>query len=373
MDVDDLFRREARRNRLAVGGALALIWVTIMAVTGGPGGAPTATATTSGPVYVIGDATTQPLLDALAKALPTRLTTGTPTATTFAAPGCAPSPTPYDTGARVAALLGSAYVTPAGTYGDPVPAGCRPDAVALADPWPSLPLDAPPKAGVPVGTALTSYTGPDVITQANTVIRNADVPFGLTVQAAGVVIQGSRIHGTGSYGVFSGAPGLTIMDSTIVGFDNAVGGDGYTAQGVEVTGQNDDGFKLGTDVTVLDSYCHDLLVGPESHSDCAQLQGGDTNVVVRGNWFHPGRNSPNSAIFIANDLGPGSGGPVLVEGNWLGGGNFTVFCLQAPFGLTGVTIRDNRFLLDAQYGPTAITCPASISGNVSMVGESAVN
>jgi hypothetical protein len=109
------------------------------------------------------------------------------------------------------------------------------------------------------------------------------------------------------------------------------------------------------------------VVAAGSHSDCGQIQAGVRNVVVSGNWFDATNTDANSALFIAPDLGPSSAGPVLIENNTLGGGNYTLYCVDGNNGeylISNITIRNNRFLSDARYGPLRVNVPVTLSGNV---------
>jgi len=223
-----------------------------------------------------------------------------------------------------------------------------------------------PTVGLPAGTVL-HVLGNTVVTQAGTVIDGADIRGSVKIQAANVVIRRSRITGgAGSPGVYVGSGSLTLEDTTITGFDDAVTGDNYTATRVEVTGMQDDGFKISSNDTIQDSYCHDIGMAVGAHADCGQVQSGLNNAIVRRNWFDPGA-AGNSALFIAPDLGPTSTGPLLVENNVLGGGNFTVQCVDGNNGtyfLGNITLRNNHFLTNSQYGPLRVNVPATISGNV---------
>jgi hypothetical protein len=256
-------------------------------------------------------------------------------------PGAAPAAQPSPSG------------TPTGTVPAPPAAGSAPT--------------APVKAGVPSGVSLKKYTGPSTITAAGTVIDGYDLTDGLDIQAAGVIVRNSRISGTGDYGVYVRSGSLTIQDSTIKGFDNSLAGDNYTATRLEVTAANEDGFKIGDNVTIQDSWCHDLTVAPGAHSDCGQVQSGVRNVIIRGNWLDPSNPNANSALFLAPDLGPSSPGPLLVENNTLGGGNYSLYCVDGNNGqylISSITIRNNRFLSDSGFGPMRVNVPVTASGNV---------
>jgi Domain of unknown function (DUF4082) len=274
-------------------------------------------------------------------------------------------------------VLYSKLPTPPGTApaAQPSPSGTPTGTAPAAPPAAGSAPTAPVKAGVPSGMSLKKYTGPFIITTPGTVVDGYDVPGTLEIQTTGVIIRNSRISGTGDYGVFVRSGSLTIQDSTIKGFDNSMTGDNYTATRVEVTAANEDGFKIGDNVTIQDSWCHDLIVTPGAHSDCGQVQSGVRNVVIRGNWLDPTNPKANSALFLAPDLGPSSPGPLLVENNTLGGGNYTLFCVDGNNGqyfISNITIRNNRFLDDYRYGPMRVNVAVTASGNVMAATGTAV-
>ena len=100
------------------------------------------------------------------------------------------------------------------------------------------------------------------------------------------------------------------------------------------------------------------------------MQGGETNLVVAGNSIVVGPDA-NSAIFLAPDLGPSTNGPVTVTGNWLDGGNYSLFCLDGANGqyvVRNITISGNRFGASSAYGPVRITVPVTFTGNVDSTG-----
>jgi hypothetical protein len=220
----------------------------------------------------------------------------------------------------------------------------------------------PPTAGVPAGVTLSTYTGPSTITKDGTVIDGKDIPFALEIAAKNVVITRSRIHSNSDEGIHvSGS--LTISDSTVRDSQNGIGGDNYTATRVEVTNLADDGFKLGDNVHVNQSWCHDMTPSTQAHADCGQMQAGVTNMSVTNSWFDGGR---NSALFIAPDLGPSSNGPVLISNNVLGNGNYTLYCVDGDNGryiVKNITITNNRFLTGSQYGPVTVNVPVTASNN----------
>ena len=190
---------------------------------------------------------------------------------------------------------------------------------------------------------------------------------GVIVDAPGVIIENSKIHGDGSgdgIRVLSG--GVTVQDSEIFGFENAIGYDHWTALRVNIHGTTGDGVKLGSETLLQDSWIHDLTPAAGAHTDGGQMQSGVTNLVVRHNTIDMSSTSnANSALFLAPDLGPSTPGPMLVENNYLSGGNFTMFVLDGNSGqyLVGnVTVRGNVFGRST-YGPDRVTVPVSWTNN----------
>jgi hypothetical protein len=195
-----------------------------------------------------------------------------------------------------------------------------------------------------------------------------DISGGVEVRASGVVIRNSRIRGTGSYGVYVRSGNVTITDSEISGgFENALGYDNWTAIRVNIFGVGSDGVKLGSNTRLEDSWLHDFAPTSGAHADGAQLQAGETNIVVRHNTIDLGTTpNANAALFIAPDLGPSSPGPLMIENNYLNGGNYTVFILDGNYGqyyLDNITLRNNTFGRSAQYGPLRINVPATLTNN----------
>ncbi|BDO41361.1 hypothetical protein CELD12_08510 [Cellulomonas sp. NTE-D12] len=229
--------------------------------------------------------------------------------------------------------------------------------------------------GVPAGTVLTP-SGSIHATTAGQVISNLDITGGVTVDAPNVVIKNSRIHGSGSgdgVRVLSGS--VTVQDSEIYGFENAIGYDHWTGLRLNIHGDTGDGVKLGSSTTLQDSWIHDLTPAAGAHSDGGQMQSGVTNLVVRHNTIDmTSTNGANSALFLAPDLGPSTAGPVLVENNYLAGGGFTLYVVDGANGtyyVGNITVRNNVFG-DSGYGPDNVNVPVTWSGNT-LVNGTVVN
>lgn len=287
-----------------------------------------------------------------------------------------PAPTPTVSSSRPSSPAASHTPTPPRSSTSSRPStspstSAKPTASSTASPPPTKATTpaptpsgstSPPSAGVPAGVALTPYTGPSTITKDGTVIDGKSITGPLEIAAHNVVITRSRITGGDEAVHVSGS--LSLSDSTVTGADDGVGGDNYTATRVEVTGLSSDGFKLGNNVHIDQAWCHDDTPTPASHADCVQMQAGVVNSWVKNSWLVGGR---NSAIFLSPDLGPSTNGPLLIDNNVLGGGNYTLYCVAGNNGeytVKNITITNNRFLRTGQYGPATVGVPVTASNNV---------
>jgi polygalacturonase len=102
-----------------------------------------------------------------------------------------------------------------------------------------------------------------------------------------------------------------------------------------------------------------------SHADGVQISAG-ANIVIRGNFFDmpvkvDGTNS-NAAIFAKEDFGQIDN--VLIERNWMNGGNYTLFITTKDGDpCTNVVVRDNLFGRDYRYGAKTIKGDTNIWEN----------
>ena len=227
-----------------------------------------------------------------------------------------------------------------------------------------------PDTGVPDGVKLVAGRG-GVISSPSTSIDGRLISEPLVIEAPGVVIRNTRIVGAGSdVGITVRRGGsVTISDSDISGFETGIVGDEWTAVRLDINGMTGDGVKVGSNVTLADSWIHDLRPAGGAHADGVQMQAGVSNLTIRHNTIVVA-GAANAALFLAPDLGPSSEGPVLVEGNLLGGGNYTLYCVDGANGrytVGNITIRDNVFTNDSRYGPASVTVPLTWEGNTMAV------
>lgn len=198
------------------------------------------------------------------------------------------------------------------------------------------------------------------------VLDSLDLTGPVVIAAADVVIRRSRISGTGHYGVIVRSGSVRIEDTEISGFANGIAFNNWTALRVNVHSVTEDGFKIGSNVLLQDSWCHDLTPAPGAHADCGQMQNGVVNTVIRGNSLDPatGDSLGNAALFLVPTLGPDAAGPLTVTGNLLGGGNYSLYCVDGdPYVVAKISIEANTFKRNARYGPHVTNVPVTWRAN----------
>jgi hypothetical protein len=192
----------------------------------------------------------------------------------------------------------------------------------------------------------------------------------LVVRAKDVVIRSSKIHGdldavAGVYVEETGS--LTITDSEIFDVQVGISYSNWTALRVDIHDTTSDGVKISSNVRLQDSWIHDGKPDPGAHWDGGQVQSGLVDAVVQGSYIDASGPRTNAALFLAPDLGPSTRGPLTVTGNWLDGGNYTLYVLDGAnktYYIEDIKVADNRFGRSSRYGPADVTVPVSWSRNV---------
>ena len=217
------------------------------------------------------------------------------------------------------------------------------------------------------------------ITQDGYVLENVRITGQVNVQADNVTIRNFILDGAGmSYGIRAtwGHTGILIEDGELINVNSChIYGGGFTARRLNMHESGSDGFKCTHDVLVEGCWVHHIGTNPGSHADANQTRWG-SNFVFRGNFFDIpiGIGAPykSNACFIMQ-TGDGPIDNVLIEDNWLTGGNFTVYfenkwspgSTNPNFGdPTNCRLLNNRFGREFRYGPLNTTGYVEISGNV---------
>jgi len=198
------------------------------------------------------------------------------------------------------------------------------------------------------------------VTEDGAVIEGLHVFGRITIDADDVTIRDTLVQtSTNLYPILveKGTTGAVIE---YVEVDN----EGSTGIGILVRGQAtirnvdvhsaNDGIRIqADDVVVENSFIHDLARISGGHHDAIQIRRG-TNITISGNnlqAYHAGTDDPmNAAIQIGSLLGEEPISNLLVVGNLMNGGNYTVNGGRAT-DLDSARYADNRFGRDFRYGP----------------------
>jgi hypothetical protein len=192
--------------------------------------------------------------------------------------------------------------------------------------------------GVPPGTSLIVVNGEMTVNTANAIIENRAVRC-ITVTAPGVTIRNVRVTGPCIIGIrhenSSGAR-LTIQDTEISCGDefSGISSSNFTAIRVNIH-DCENGLSIGRNVTLLDSYIHDLNNEGDNHADGIQMTDGSTGVVIQHNRIYA--NNGTSAIISPSNSTLGT----IIRDNLFAGGAYTLYCRQNGPG--GQQIVNNRF------------------------------
>lgn len=258
-------------------------------------------------------------------------------------------------------LLAAALVTctttlaGCGSAAAPVPPAVQetmvPSAVPSGPPGPST-------TGVPAGTQLRR-SGPLRITTPGTVIDGLDVSGSIVIAAPDVVIRNTRVTANSAdvARVIEGsddAQNVMIEDVEVDGAglaDIGVDVSRATLSRLDVHGAND-GVRMGRDIVLQDSWVHDLVRKGELHPDAVQgISAKDVQII--DNVLDPRATEGdlgNAAIMLSSDSGDMTSRNVVIRGNVLDGGNYSINISKA-IDAQGFVVDDNTFGGSARYGP----------------------
>jgi hypothetical protein len=199
-------------------------------------------------------------------------------------------------------------------------------------------------------------SGSIVISKSGTVVSGLDISGTVKITASHVVLRDCRIRPSGGYAAiavsYTGVANVLISHVEIDGADHTpsvpgIVGAGFTVDAANIHGTGD-AIDLGSGDVVINSWIHDLWVAPGDHTDGIQSSSG-VGMRVEHNTIDAAVPGVNSAVIIGADLGPVD--DVLVAGNLLFGGNYTVYAgSDGRFDSGAITIENNRFSTGSQYG-----------------------
>lgn len=222
--------------------------------------------------------------------------------------------------------------------------------------------------GVPAGTSLTIVNGDQTYSTTGQVISGLDIRGYVKITGANITIKNSIIRGgvksctsgnaqnSAPLWAMASATNFTFQDSEIAPTSATACMDGIWASNTTILRANIhgavDGIKAYNNVTVRDSYIHDLAYfasdpnqgGGETHNDGVQSYECNANILISGNNIDLSTGQGGNAAYqITQDSGvPCSN--IQISGNWLDGGGCTVNVAHKVLSsLTGVSIIGNRF------------------------------
>ncbi len=234
--------------------------------------------------------------------------------------------------------------------------------------------------GVPAGVSLASAGGSFSTTSVGQTINGMLIDGDLVLNHDNVTVTNSRIKGRV---IANGHRGFTLKDADIGGDacpassnggDRLINADDYTLIRVHAHHNGADLIAIngGGTITIQDSLINKTCYYDGDHLDAIQFYdpGSVANVTLSHNTIDARPVSGgfgNAAIFIADS--PGAGSRFNIYNNYMAGGNYTLYALDALNG-SGVIIdvAGNRFLQGQyNYGPCALSNSDPYNGNSGII------
>ncbi|MFN2557618.1 MAG: hypothetical protein ABR592_12280 [Nitriliruptorales bacterium] len=197
-------------------------------------------------------------------------------------------------------------------------------------------------------------SGPVTVTTNGAVVQGLDVNGCIEIHADRVTVRDVRVHCDNPFGIrtMPGHSGTKIEFSEVamVGCqDAAVSGGWKELRYSELYGCAD-GTKIGSDTLVEYNYIHPTKPpGAEIHLDGVQSLSARRVTLRYNNITLPADNGGNAAGIFQTESGPSS--DILIDSNWLNGGNYTIFVNAKNHGCPmNVRVTNNKIGRDYRYG-----------------------
>lgn len=209
----------------------------------------------------------------------------------------------------------------------------------------------PDCTGVPEGTTLTTINGDHVVRKAGAVVEGKRITGDLRIEASGVKIRNSEIHGEVKNAT---TQTYEITDSTVGPPSGcvsaaAIGNSNYKAIRVHVRNFSDGLRNEGNDILIEDSYVT-LCSRSGDHSDGIQGYKGGSNVVIRHTTVDQrgaNKDDVTAPIFFSD----GSKGAVVEDNMFIGGG-YTVRLYGSGYTFSGNVVVNRAWA----FGPADNDC-----------------
>ena len=184
------------------------------------------------------------------------------------------------------------------------------------------------------------------IGSAGTIVENKLINGCITVNAANVTIRKSKVFCSGT-AIMNNSTGLLVEDSEI-SCKGALGGTAVTWQNFTVRRINayacENTIWAENNVIIEDSYLHDPIhYDPvtDPHTDTVQIPEGATNITIRNNTIY-GDYVNQDSFGTSAIMGGYRTSNILITGNLLAGGGYTVYCNEDGPG-NNFRFTNNRF------------------------------
>jgi len=248
----------------------------------------------------------------------------------------------------------------------------------------------PGNTGVPAGTPLTVVTGDQTYSTAGQVVTGLDIHGFVKVTARNVTIRDSVIRGgpnpkcNSSVLWIAAGASATVTDTEIAPSNANACLDGVWATSATLARMNIhgavDGVKAYDNVTIVDSYIHDLAYftsdpnqnGGPTHNDAVQTYEGNQHIVMRHDTFDLSTTPHANAAYQLTQDGGKVATDIHIDSNWLDGGGCTLNFAHkgGPTPMTGIYVTNNRFGRHSVYNcPILISTQTVLSQNVGNVWD----
>jgi hypothetical protein len=260
----------------------------------------------------------------------------------------------------------SAAVPPAPSHRSPSSSIFAPSQAPTASPEP---VSSPPAfvawptaatTGVPASALPLQTMGQLVVTKNGATYTGLEINGCVDVMASDVTISQSVIHcnrAAPAVHVFPEFGNLVLDQVEIDGSGVTAACVGYDDFTILRSNLHDceDGVDFGSNVTVQESYIHDLARQKGTHNDVLQTLGGSGD-LIEDNTLEAYKTSTNDLMNSAIQTGHLDKDlvNVLVEHNYMDGGNYTVNAgstSRSGHQISGYVFKDNVFGRHSRYGP----------------------
>jgi chitodextrinase len=196
--------------------------------------------------------------------------------------------------------------------------------------------------GVPAGTSLTVVNGNLNVNTAGQVVDARDVRGCIIVNASGVTVRNTKAECIIIDNSALSGPRATFVDSEIrcdpTSWNTGIRFGNFNATRLDIS-NCENGLDIGSNVSLKDSYIHDLAQGGSLHAD--GIQGAIRNAVIEHNTIYgfTGTVQGTSAIIASGS----SNTNTVIRNNLMAGGAYTLYCPRVSGGDPSFQVLNNYF------------------------------